>query len=114
MKTFAYDPDQVGNKYLFEEGDRANAVNELAEDIPRLVKDFGDAMLVGDFYNSAYNLTPAHSEDIKSGMFLNPDLEVLTPSGNVRRKSHTIGIGDTLKIKRQTSFHILWKNDGQE
>lgn len=111
LNMFAYDPDQMGKMYMFEERDRANAVNELAEDIPRLVEDFGDAMLVGDFYNSAYNLTPSHSEDIKSGMFLNPDLEVLTPSGNVRRKSHTIGTGDTLRIKRQKSFHILWKSD---
>ena len=111
LNMFAFDPDKIGRMYMFEAGDREVAINELAEDIPRLVEDFGDAMLVGDFYNSAYNLTPSHSEDIKSGMFLNPDLEVLTPTGNVRRKSHTIEVGDTLRIKRQKSFHILWKDD---
>ena len=108
LNMFAFDPDKEGKIYMFEQGDRKNATNELAEDIPRLVEEFGDAMEVKEFYESAYNLTPAHSDDIKAAMFLNPDLEVLTPSGNVRRKSHTISEGDTLRLMRQKSFHILW------
>ena len=72
LNMFAYDPDQTNTMYMFKESDRENAVNELAEDIPRLVEDFGDAMLVGDFYNSAYNLTPSHSEELSQGCFVIP------------------------------------------
>lgn len=108
LNMFAFDPDMEGKIYLFEQGDRKHAINELTEDIPRLVEEFGDAMEVGEFYESAYNLTPAHSEDIKAAMFLNPDLEVLTLSGNARRKAHMIGVNDTLRLMRQKSFHILW------
>ncbi|MGV0878657.1 three-Cys-motif partner protein TcmP [Martelella sp. FLE1502] len=111
LNMFAFDPDRENSLYFFEGPDRKRATNELADDIPRLVEVYGDAMEMGQFYQSAYNLTPAHSEDIKRAMFINPDLEVLTPTGNVRRKSHKIEIGDTLRIKNQKSFHILWKDN---
>ncbi len=110
LNMFAFDPDKEGKMYLFKQDDRNHAKNELAEDIPRLIERSGDTMSVSDFYESAYNLTPAHSDDIKSAMFLNPDLEVLTPAGCSRRKPHTITVNDTLQLQRQKSFHILWKS----
>ena len=108
LNMFAFDPANEGTRYMFEENDRETAKTELAEDIPRLVEGFGDALEVGEFYRSAYNLTPAHSEDIKSAMLLNPDLEVLTPAGNARRKPRAIKPGDTLRFKNQKSFHLTW------
>lgn len=53
-----------------------------------------------------YNETPAHSDDIHSAIFDNPDLEVLTPSGNQRRFPHTISLEDTLCLKKQLSFYL--------
>ena len=107
LKMFAFDPDEDRELYLFEQSDRKSTANELAEDIPKLVEQSGDTMSINQFYERAYNFTPAHSKDIKNAMFGNPDLEVLTRKGKARRKAHTIKDGDTLRSKRQKSFHIF-------
>lgn len=102
-----YNPASEGSLYLFEAEHRTKAKLKLLEDIPRLVSESGDAMLVGDFYAAAYSATPAHKDDIHSAMMGSEDLEVLTPAGGARRKSHQISVGDTLRLKNQRSFFIL-------
>lgn len=83
---------------------------QLLEDIPRLVAETGDAIPVGGFYQSIYNATPAHTDDVHQAIIDNPDLEVLTPGGAERRKANTITAEDVLRLKRQTSFFpmFLW------
>jgi three-Cys-motif partner protein len=114
LNMLIYDPRQTENVlYLFDVSDRASATQQLREDIPRVVTDFGDAVGVGEFYGSIYNMTPAHMDDIHAAIIDNPDLEVLTPTGGERRKANTIDAGDTLRVKRQRSFFPIFfsKND---
>lgn len=66
--------------------------------------EFGDAIGVGEFYGSIYNMTPAHMDDIHAAIIENADLQVLTGSGGERRKANTIEAGDTLRMKQQRSF----------
>jgi hypothetical protein len=101
----SFDPaDDANALYLFDVSGRAEAKKQLSEDIPRLVTEFGDAIGVGEFYGSIYNMTPAHMDDVHAAIIENPDLEVLTGLGGERRKANTIGAGDTLRIKQQRSF----------
>lgn len=98
--------------YLFDTSGRASAKNQLLEDIPRLVMESGDAITVADFYESIYNITPAHTDDVHSAIMENPDLEVITPAGGERRKTNTIGVNDVLKIKMQRSFFPMFLSAG--
>jgi hypothetical protein len=107
----SFDPDHDGDKlYLFEDADRDRAKQQLMEDIPRLVTEFGDAVNVGQFYGSIYNMTPSHTQDILAAMIDNPDLEVLTESGNQRRKPNTITPTDALRMKQQITFFPMFLN----
>ncbi|MCY4463827.1 MAG: hypothetical protein OXC26_26035 [Albidovulum sp.] len=81
-------------------------------DIPRLVSESGDAIPVVDFYESIYNATLAHAEDVHGAIIENPDLEVLTPAGGERRKPHTIGVNDVIKLRRQRSFFPVFLEAG--
>ena len=113
LNMLAFDPQQTENVlYLFDVSGRETATQQLLEDIPRLVTDFGDAVGVGEFYGSIYNMTPAHMDDIHAAIVDNPDLQVLTPSGGERRKANTIDAGDTLRMKRQRSFFPLFFSKG--
>jgi hypothetical protein len=87
---------------------RSAAKQQLLDDIPRLVTEFGDVVGVGQFYRSIYNMTPAHVDDIHSAMIENPDLEVVTEYGGERRKANAIGPNDTLKMKLQRSFFPMF------
>lgn len=101
----AYDPShEEGSLYLFADSDRAVAKGQLLEDIPRLVSESGDALIIGDFYSSIYNATPAHADDVHAAMIENPDIEVITANGGERRKPNTIAVSDIIKIKKQRSF----------
>jgi three-Cys-motif partner protein len=105
LHMLSFDPSDLANSlYLFDVSGRAEATRQLSEDIPRLVTDFGDAVNVGEFYGSIYNMTPAHMDDIHKAIIENPDLEVITDSGGERRKANTIGSADTLRMKKQRSF----------
>ena len=104
----SYDPSHEGSLYLFDIDGRAQARTSLIEDIPRLVAQSGDAMSVVEFYESIYNSTPAHKDDIHTAIMENGDLEVLTSAGGERRKAHTIRIDDTLRLKRQRTFFTLF------
>lgn len=108
LNMLSYDPAEDGALYLFGESDRENARKELLEDIPRLISESGDTVVVGDFYASIYNETPAHSDDVHSAIIENPEIEVHTSTGGMRRKANTIVAGDTLKFKSQRSFFPLF------
>ena len=66
-----------------------------------------------DFYETIYNATPAHAQDIHSALIENPDIEVITPQGGERRKAGTIDIGDTIKLKTQASFFPIFHKSGE-
>ncbi len=109
LNMLSYNPDQEdGSLYLFDASGREDARTQLISDIPRLISHSGDALGVSEFYESIYNATPAHTDDIHEAIIENPDVEVLTPAGGERRNAHTIGIGDILKLKRQKSFFPMF------
>lgn len=110
LRMLHYDPSENGNLYLFDQNSRELAKNDLFDDIPRHILDHGDAINVMDFYANIYNETPAHSDDIHEMMLLNPDLEILTTSGNPRRSANTIKPEDTLRLKQQRSFFPIFLN----
>jgi hypothetical protein len=84
-----------GSLYLFDTSGRASAKSQLLEDIPRLISEAGYVTGVGDFYESIYNVTPTHSDDVHTAIVENPDIEVITPAGGERRKASTIDPGYT-------------------
>src|SRR5882724_9507285 len=97
LHMLSYDPDHGSNAlYLFDVSGRREAKDQLSEDIPRLLTDFGDSVGVGEFYESIYNMTPAHMDDVHAAIIENHDLEVITEAGGERRKANTIGPGDIL------------------
>lgn len=105
LNMLAYDPSHDdGALYLFEGSDRAKAKEQLLEDIPRLVAEYGDVMDVAEFYEAAYNVTPAHKDDIHAAMIESDELEIFTDVGGQRRKANTITVGDTIKLKSQRTF----------
>lgn len=110
LDMLAYDPAHEGSLYLFDFGGRAAAKAELQEDVPRLVAESGNAISVGEFYERIYNFTPAHKDDIHSAIIDNADLEVVTPSSGVRQKPNTIGVRDTLRLRKQRSFFPIFLN----
>lgn len=109
LNMLSYDPrHETGALYLFDLSGRQQALGQLLEDIPRLVSESGDAIPVHDFYESIYNSTPAHADDVHQAIIDNPDVEVLTPGGGERRKANTIAVGDILRLKNQTSFFPMF------
>ncbi len=112
LRMLAYDSNPV--LYLFDDDSRTRAKEELHDDIPRLITEYGDAISIEDFYAASYNETPAHSDDIHEMIILNPDVEVITPQGGERKQANTIRKEDTLKLKSQKSFFPMFlrnKND---
>lgn len=109
LNMLAYDPDQEGSLYLFDSEGRTKSLDQLTEDIPRLVSAAGDAVSIGEFYEAIYNLTPAHADDVKAAMFASPDLEVLTQTGSARRSVSRIAVTDHLRLKQQRTFFPLFK-----
>lgn len=113
LNMLSYDPHHdEGMLYLFDDNGRAAAKNQLLGDIPRLVTDAGDAISVMEFYESIYNVTPAHADDVHAAIIENPDLEVITPAGGERRKANTIGVNDIIKLKTQHSFFPMFLDAG--
>lgn len=111
LNMLSYDPKHdEGMLYLFDVSGRASAKDQLLGDIPRLITESGDAMPVMDFYESIYNITPAHADDVHAAIIENPDLEVITPAGGERRKANTIGVDDVIKMKKQISFFPMFLN----
>lgn len=111
LNMLSYDPNhEAGSLYLFDLAGRVTAKQQLLEDIPRLISQYGDVLGVEDFYENIYNDTPAHTEDIHAAIIENPDVEVITKDGGERRKAHTISVTDTLKLKNQKSFFQMFNN----
>jgi len=111
LNMLSFNPQEEGLLYMFDTPSRTVAKNELYDDIPRKIAEFGDTLGVGDFYQAAYNETPAHSDDIHEMIIANPDVEVITESGGERRKPNTIKPSDTLKLKAQkTMFSMFLDN----
>lgn len=109
LNMLAYDPSHDdGMLYLFDEQGRQAAKGQLVEDIPRLISESGDVVGMGDFYESIYNVTPAHADDIHAAIIENSDIEVITPGGGERRKATTIGVHDILKLRLQRSFFPMF------
>lgn len=109
LHMLSFDPrEDTGALYLFDVSGRARAKEQLFDDIPRLVTEFGDAVGVGQLYANIYNMTPAHTDEIHSAMIENPDMEILTGQGGGRPKPNTIVATDTLRMKRQFSFFPMF------
>ena len=109
LNMLAYDPSHDdGSLYLFDLSGREAAHAQLVEDIPRVVSECGDVIGVGDFYESIYNATAAHADDIHRAMIDNPDIEVITQAGGERRSANTIATTDLLRLKRQISFFPMF------
>jgi three-Cys-motif partner protein len=109
LDMLSYDPNHdSGALYLFDVSGRTSAKDQLTADIPRFVSEFGDAIEVGTFYESIYNATPAHTDDIHSAIIDSPDLEVITEVGGERRKANTIIASDIIRIKTQRSFFPMF------
>ncbi|AWJ87653.1 hypothetical protein TSH58p_24675 (plasmid) [Azospirillum sp. TSH58] len=96
---------EKGQLYLFDQDGRKIARDQLFGDIPRFVSDAGESISVNDFFQKIYNNTPAHQDDINTALIDNPDLEVVTESGGIRRKD--INIKDVIRRKPQRSFHTM-------
>lgn len=110
LNMLHYNPDHDGSLYLFDNEGRISAREQLLLDVPRLVSESGDAMLVRDFYEAAYSETPSHKDDIHSAMLGNEDLEVVTPQGGARQKGSTIHVDDVIRLKNQRSFFPMFLN----
>ncbi len=109
LDMLSFNPNHAENTlYLFDPPGRAEAKNQLSDDIPRLVSKYGDAISIGEFYENIYNATPAHADDIREAIIQNPDLEVITEAGGTRRAANTIGTEDILRLKRQRSFFPIF------
>ena len=108
LHMLSYDPQNEGKLYLFDGDSRESAKHDLYDDIPRLVAESGDTLVMEDFYAAAYSETPAHSDDIHEMIIKNPDMEVITRSGGERRKPNTIKASDTLKLKNQRSLIFMF------
>ena len=102
--------DGVGQLHLFGSYTREASFEELIYDIPQHVEENGGEMTVLNFYRSAYNETIAHSEDIDRAMIESPEIDIMTPKGNLRRSVKQISSNDTVKIRRQKSFYFLHPN----
>lgn len=114
LNMLSYDPQDDAQLYLFDSDSRDAAKKDLYDDIPRLIASSGDVLGVEEFYKTAYSETPAHSDDIHDMIIKNPDVEVVTESGGERRMSHTIRIGDTLKLKSQRSIYFMFSGETEE
>lgn len=107
LRMLSYNPEhERGSLYLFDTSARKTAREQLPDDIPKLISECGDLMAVTEFYRAIYNQTPAHSDDIHEAIIRNPDLEVITSSGGERRKPHTIGRDDIIRLKRQLRLDL--------
>lgn len=108
LRMLSYDPTDECRLYLFDDDSREASKEALADEIPTLLAESGDAMLISEFYESAYNETPAHTDDIHEMMIENPDVEVVTEAGGNRRKPTAIRQTDTIRLKSQRSMFFMF------
>lgn len=109
LHMLSYDPQHDERTlYLFDDAGRMLAREQLMNDIPRLVSEFGDAVTVGSFYGAIFNMTPAATADIHSALIEGDDIEVITGAGNPRRSGNAITVDDTIRMKSQKSLFPLF------
>lgn len=112
LNMLSYTPGDESQLYLFNDDSREAAKQALHDDIPNLISQSGDMLMMDDFYKLAYNDTPAHSDDIHEMMIQNPDVEVCTTEdGGKRRKPNTIKSTDIIRLTRQRSFFSFFDKD---
>lgn len=107
LNMLSFDPKNIDQEYLFGDTDRQRAREELYNDIPKAVSEFGDAVVVSEFMKCIWNETPSHSDDILSVIIENPDLQVITENGGERRSTKGIHPTDTIRINAQKSFFFI-------
>ncbi|MEH6742782.1 three-Cys-motif partner protein TcmP [Hyphomonas sp.] len=107
LNMLTYDPSNEGIEYLFQDDDRQRARDQLMDDIPKAISEFGDAVLLDEFLRSVANETPAHSMDINQAMIDNPDIKVETVNGGERRSASGIRRTDSLIMKPQRSLFFM-------
>lgn len=110
LEMLSYVPHE-GSLYLFDEPGRLAAQDQLKEDVPRFISQFGDAVRVDEFYETIYNETPAHSDDIHQSIIEHPDIEIITTSGGGRRKANSIRIDDMIRLKKQPTLFPMFGTD---
>lgn len=109
LNMLSYNPaHEEGSLYLFDSDGRMGAKDQLLNDIPKFIAESGDTLAVGDFYESIYNTTPAHKDDIHAAIIESTEIEVITPAGGLRKKPNTIAIEDTIKFRSQRSFFPMF------
>lgn len=107
LSMLRYDPNEDADLYLFNQDSRGAARSQLMNDIPTVVARFENRLPMREFYELSYNETPAHSDDINFAIIKNPDIEVVTVNGGLRRSTNTIRDTDILKLRDQRSFFSL-------
>jgi three-Cys-motif partner protein len=109
LHMLSHDPEHDERAlYLFDETGRMRTREQLMNDIPGLITEFGDAVPVSTFYRAIFNMTPAASDDIHAALIESDDIEVITPAGGARRSSNAISPEDTIRMKDQKSFFPLF------
>ena len=107
LKMLSYNPeDEAGLLYRFDRSAREQSRQQLPDDIARVTGEWGDTIVMDDFYQVIYAETPAHSDDIHQAIMENDDLEVLTPKGRERREPGRITRDDILRLKKQLKFYF--------
>ena len=107
LRMLSYNPkDEAGFLYRFDGSAREQSQRQLPDDIARVASEWGDAIVMDDFYQMIYAETPAHSDDIHQAIMENDDLEVLTPKGRERREPGRITRDDILRLKKQLKFYF--------
>lgn len=102
LKMLDYLSDDRGTELIDWGGDiRAKNVEALHNELPEVIMEFGDTVSVQTLKASVYNETTAHSDDFKTVLAENRDIEVLTDKGNPRRAISTIRDTDIVRVKTQ-------------
>ena len=108
LNMLSYNPREEGGLFLFDVSGRDTSRAELATDIPRLITETGDALSVRDFYETIYNATAAHSDDIASALLACDDLEVQMEGGGVRGPESAIDLSDAIRLKRRRNVFPMF------
>ena len=112
LNMLSYNPDHDrAIKYLFDDEARKQSRDQLSEDIAKMIREGKSIVRMDRFYETVYNETPAHSDDIHSAIIDNPDLEITTPRDRPRTKVNRISLQDTIKYTRPPMFDAFNKKN---
>ena len=109
LRMLQYDPrHEDGRLYLFDSSAREAARGQLPDDVGRLLDQIGREVPVDLFWQTVYKQTPAHSDDVDAALMAHPEISVHTSKGGERRAARAVARGDTIRLRPQRSFHMLW------